>query len=66
VNPLGILPNMNERAQACLQKAAECVQAALRVSDEKTRLMYLDLANGWRNMAEHAETLQRLRGTNGD
>jgi hypothetical protein len=66
VNTLGVLPNMNERVQACLRKAAECEQAALRVRDEKTRLMYLDLANGWRDMAEHVETLQRRRGSNGD
>jgi hypothetical protein len=56
---------MSERAEACLRKGAECEQAALRVHDEKTRFMYLDLANGWRDMAEQAETLQRLRGTNG-
>jgi hypothetical protein len=56
---------MNERAQAYLRKAAECDQAALRVHDEKTRLIYLDLANGWRDMAEQAEALERQRGTNG-
>ena len=51
--------NMNEQAQACLRKAAECESAALRATDEQRRLIYLDLANEWRTLAERVDTMDR-------
>ena len=53
--------NMNEQARACLLKAAECEHAALQSKDERARLLYLDLANHWRTLAEHVETMDRQR-----
>jgi len=50
---------MNEQAQACLRKAEECEHSAQRTSDESARLFYLDLANHWRTLAEHVETMDR-------
>jgi hypothetical protein len=51
--------NMNEQARACLRKAEECEHSAQRTTDENTRLLYLDLANHWRTLAEHVETMHR-------
>ena len=52
---------MNEQAQACLRKAEECEHSAQRTSDESARLFYLDLANHWRTLAEHVETMDRQK-----
>ena len=52
---------MNEQAQACLRKAEECEHSAQRTTDESARLLYLDLANHWRTLAEHVETMDRQR-----
>ena len=52
---------MNERAQACLRKAEECERSAQRTGDESARLLYLDLANHWRTLAERVETMDRQR-----
>jgi hypothetical protein len=52
---------MNEEAQACLRKADECEHSAQRTGDESARLFYLDLANHWRTLAEHVETMDRQR-----
>ena len=52
---------MNEQAQARLRKAKECEHSAQRTSDESARLLYLDLANHWRTLAEHVETMDRQR-----
>ena len=54
---------MNERAQACLRKAEECEHSAQRTGDESARLLYLDLANHWRILAAHVETMDRQRNT---
>jgi hypothetical protein len=53
--------NMNEQAQACLRKAEECEQSALRTKDEGMRLLYLDLANHWRTLAGRVEAMDRQR-----
>ncbi len=53
---------MNEQAQACLLKA-ECEHAALQSKDENARLLYLDLANHWRTLAAHVETMDSQRAT---
>jgi hypothetical protein len=52
---------MNEQAQACLRKAEECEHSAQRTSDERARLLYLDLANHWRTLAERVEAMDRQR-----
>ena len=52
---------MNERVQACLLKAAECEHAALQTTEERARLLYLDLANAWRTLAEQADTMDYHR-----
>jgi hypothetical protein len=53
--------NMNEQAQACLRKAEECEHSAQRTTDESARLLYLDLANHWRTLAERVEAMDRQR-----
>ena len=50
---------MNEQAQACLRKAEEC--DAQRTKDASVRLLYLDLANHWRTLAERVEAMDRQR-----
>jgi hypothetical protein len=52
---------MNEQAQACLRKAEECEHSARQTTDESARLLYLDLANHWRTLAAHVETMDRQR-----
>ena len=47
------------RAEACLAKAAECERAAILANEPKTRAMYRDLAQQWRELAVHAETLAK-------
>ena len=44
--------SMSERAGACKRKAAECERAEKLAKDEHARLLYLDLANEWRAVAE--------------
>jgi hypothetical protein len=53
--------NMSERAEACRRRAAECERVATLVRDEHARLLYLDLANYWRFIAEQAEAMERQR-----
>jgi hypothetical protein len=50
---------MSERAEACRKKALQCEQAAIIATDMGARLMYLDVARQWREMAEQAEDLER-------
>ena len=52
---------MSERAEACRKKALQCEHAAIRTTDTGARLMYLDMARQWREMAEQAEELERRR-----
>jgi hypothetical protein len=52
---------MNEQALACLRKAEECEHSAERTTDESARLLYVDLANHWRTLAAHVETMDRQR-----
>ena len=52
---------MNEQAQACLRKAEQCEHSAQHTTDESARLLYLDLANHWRTLAEHVATMDRQR-----
>jgi hypothetical protein len=43
---------MSERWEACWKKVNECQRLALVTPDTAIRLMYLDLANQWRELAE--------------
>jgi hypothetical protein len=52
---------MNERAQACLWEAEVCEHSAQRSNDETARLVYLDLANYWRTLAERVEAMDQQR-----
>jgi hypothetical protein len=55
------VPKMNEQAQACLRKAEECEHSEQRTTDENARLLYLNLANHWRTLAAHVETMDGQR-----
>ena len=59
---------MNERVQACLQEAEVCEHSAQRTNDESARLVYLDLANYLRTLAERVEAMdpQRARLEQGE
>ena len=52
---------MSERADACRRQAAECERAAIIATDLPVRLMYLDLARQWREMAEQTIDLEQQR-----
>ncbi len=39
----------------------QCERAANRVSDERIRAVYHDMARQWREMADQAEAINRLR-----
>ena len=52
---------MSERAEACRKKALQCEHAAIMAADTDARLMYLDIARQWREMAEQAEELEQRR-----
>ncbi len=45
---------MNENAAACHRKALESERAAILATDVAGLLMYLDLAEQWRDMADQA------------
>jgi hypothetical protein len=49
---------MSERREVCWKKVNECQRLALVASETAIRLMYLDLANQWRELAEYSETAQ--------
>ena len=52
---------MSDKAEACRRKAAECERAAVLANEDSVRCAYLDLARQWREMADHAEHIERLR-----
>jgi hypothetical protein len=52
---------MSERVDACRRHAAECERAAIIATDTAVRLMYLDLARQWREMAQQAVELEERR-----
>jgi hypothetical protein len=51
-----------QQAAACREKAAECERRALHVEDETHRRTYLELAQLWREMAQHGERLDEFFG----
>jgi hypothetical protein len=50
---------MKNQAKACLDKAADCERRALLASEKSHRVIYLELARQWREMAKQAEVLNR-------
>jgi hypothetical protein len=53
---------MSERREVCWKKVNECQRLALVAEDTAIRLMYLDLANRWRELAEYSETARDIVG----
>jgi hypothetical protein len=47
---------MSERAETCWKRVNECQRLALVAFDTEIRLMYLELATQWRELAEYIET----------
>jgi hypothetical protein len=45
---------MSERREVCWKKVNECQRLDLVASETAIRLMYLDLANQWRELAEYS------------
>jgi hypothetical protein len=53
---------MTERAERYMKLAAECEEAARKTQDTATKVLYLDLADRWRDLARQAEGIDRDRG----
>jgi hypothetical protein len=53
---------MGERREVCGKKGNECQRLALVAEDAAIRLMYLDLVNQRRELAEYSETAQDTLG----
>ena len=51
---------MSEQAHKCRQMASLSEHDAGTATDSKARLIYLDLAQKWREMAEHVEAQESL------
>jgi hypothetical protein len=52
---------MSEPAEVCRKKVTECQRLATDTSDTTVRQMYLDLAQQWRELVEHAEQLAAMQ-----
>jgi hypothetical protein len=50
------LSHMISKADTCRRKARECVQMAQGATDADVRLMYLDIARRWRELARSFDT----------
>ena len=50
---------MSTRAAACRQRAEDRDRAASRVSDPQVQATYRDMARRWREMADHAEAIEK-------
>jgi hypothetical protein len=55
--------NMSEQTEAYRSKALECLHAAQGATDAQVKLMYLDLAGKWRDLADQTDVLDRQRRT---
>jgi hypothetical protein len=49
-----------ERADFYRHKASECLQLAEAVSDKTSRDHWIDMANGWAQLALHVERIAKL------
>jgi hypothetical protein len=53
---------MINRAQECRQRAQHCERARSLAITLEARLMYFDLAQQWRELADQVEQLERTSG----
>jgi hypothetical protein len=62
----GRYPNsMTERVDECRQRAQHCERAGSLAVTLEARLMYADLAEQWRKLAEQIEWFERRSGIEG-
>lgn len=52
---------MTGQSEAYRSKALECLHAAQNAADAQVKLMYLDLAGKWRDLADQSDSLERER-----
>lgn len=52
---------MESRSERFRAKSLECLQAAQRASDQAAKASFLELAERWRELADHVESLERER-----
>jgi len=52
---------MDSRAQDFRAKSLECLHAAQRATDSAAKASLLELAERWRELADHVDALERER-----
>jgi hypothetical protein len=52
---------METRSERFRAKSLECSHAAQRTRDQATKTSFLELAERWRELADHVESLERER-----
>lgn len=52
---------MELRSERFRAKSLECMQAAQRARDEAAKTSFREMAERWRELADHAESVERER-----